>query len=142
MSYFVALPPKVANGNISPRRFLTTVTGAGNGDYVVQASASTAMIWGVSYDATKYPPGSPADNGFLCTAGEPCPYHGFGQMCQLDIGGTVSNVGVPLTSDGNGKGIAQAPADGTTCWYGAIALQTGVDGDTINVVTLAPTPTV
>lgn len=132
----------IANGNISPRRFLTTVTGNGNADKVVQASASTAILVGVSFDATRYPPGSPADDGYLAIAGEQCPAHTAGHICNLDIGGTVSNAGVLLTSDANGKGIAQAPADGTTCYYGAMARQTGVSGDTIKVVVLAPTPTV
>lgn len=132
----------VANGNISPRRFLTTVTGNGNADKVVQASASTAIIVGVSFNATRFPPESPADDGFLAIAGEQCPAHTAGHICLLDLGGTVSNAGVLLTTDGNGKGIAQAPSDGTTCYYGAIARETGVSGDAVKVVVLAPTPTV
>lgn len=141
MSYFPPLPPKMANGNIPPRRFLATVTGAGNADLVVLATDSTKMIMGVSYNATRYVPGSPADDGYLAIAGEPCPYHGAGHMCELDLGGTVSNVGLALTTDGSGKGVAAAPTDGTIIWFGAIALQTGVADDIVKVLVLAPTPT-
>ena len=143
MSYFPPLPPKMANGNISPRRFITGVSGAGNGDNVVQATAATQVMLGVSNDATRYPPGSPADDGFVAIAGEPLPYYGPGMMCRLDIGGTVDgSTGWLLTSDGSGKGLATAPANGVSNFYGAYALETGVSGDNIRVVVLAVTPTV
>lgn len=132
----------VANGNISPRRFLTTVSGAANILRVVQASAATNMLVGISQNVTRNVPGSPGDDGYVAIAGETVPYHGPGERCLLDIGGTVDNAGVPLTSDGSGKGVATAPADGSTRTYGALALESGVNGDTIEVVVLAYTPTV
>jgi hypothetical protein len=143
MSYFAPLPGKVANGNIRPRRILTQVTGAGNADKVVEATAANQILLGISYDATRYTPGSPADDGFVAVATEPCPYHGPGHICELDIGGTVDgSTGWLLTSDGSGLGVATAPGDGTTRYYIAVALQSGVSGETIKVVVLAPTPTV
>ena len=143
MSYFAPQAGKKANGNVRPRRFLTVVSGAANADYLVEATAASQLLIGVSSDATRYPPGSPADDGFVAIAGEPLPYHGPGHMCQLDLGGTVDGTtGWLLTSDGSGLGVATAPSDGTTRYYGALALRSGISGDTIDVVVLAPTPTV
>lgn len=138
MSFFPPMPGKTANGNISPRRFLTSVTGSGNANKVVQASAATAMIVGISANTTRFPPGSPADDGYCAVSGEPVPYHGIGHICDLDIGGTVSNAGVFLSADSSGKGVSTALADGTEQFYGALALETGVDGDTIRVYVISP----
>lgn len=140
--YGMTQPPLLANGNIAPSRFVTTVTGAGNGGKAVQASASTAIIIGVSEAWTRFPPGSPSDDGFIAIADESLAYRGPGSICKLELGGTVSDAGVLLTTDADGKGIAQAPADGVTAYYGAMALETGVSGDKVRVVVLAPTPTV
>jgi hypothetical protein len=134
--------PFLADGNVSPSRFITTVTGAGNAGKAVQASASTAIIVGISESWRRHPPGSPSDDGFIAIAGESLSYRGPGTIARLKLGGTVSNAGILLTTDGSGQGIAQAPADGTTAYYGAMAMDTGVSGDFIRVVVLAPTPTV
>lgn len=133
-------PTLTANGNIRPNRFLTTVTGTGNFLLVVEATASTAMIIGVSESGTRGPGG--VDDTYIAIAGEEVPYRSALQKAELKLGGTVDNMGVPLTSDGSGQGIAQAPANATTCWYGAIALRSGVSGDIIPVWVLPPIPTV
>lgn len=134
--------PLTANGNIPPRRFITSVSGNANFGLAVLATASTAIILGVSADATRNAPGSAGDDGYLAIAGEELPYHGPLQIANLDIAGTVSNMGVLLTTDGSGKGVATAPSDGTTTYYGAVALRAGVSGETIPVFVLPPTPTV
>ncbi len=129
-----------ANGNVRPNRFITGVAGAGNFLLAVEATASTQMILGVSESGTRGPGG--VDDTYIAIAGEHLPYRGPLQVGELILGGAVTSILVPLTSDGAGAGIAQAPADGTTCWYGAIALRTGTTNDIIPVWVMPPTPTV
>lgn len=131
-----------ANGNIRPMRFLTGVAGAGNAGLAVEASASTQILLGISGRNTRWGAGHPADDGFIAVAGMPVPYFGPGMRCKLTLGGTVSSILVPLTSDSAGRGIAQAPSNGTTCWYGAVACQTGVENENIDVIVMSPSPTV
>lgn len=134
-------PPFTANGNVSPSRFLTPV--AGTAKRLVQASASTAPIYGVSGKNTRFPPGSPSDDGFHAIAGEQLTVHGPGQICSLKLGSTaVTDLTVPLTTDGSGQGLPQAPANATTCYYGAIPLTLGAASDTIAVFVLPLTITV
>lgn len=146
MTSFVPLFNFVGNytpgGNISPSRFLTVHTTSPN--VCLQASASTAIIIGISGKDTRYPPGSPADDGYhRTTADNDVTIHGPGQRCSLKLGVTaVTDLSVPLTSDASGQGIPQAPANATTCWYGALPLELGAAGDTIEVLVLPPTPTV
>lgn len=138
-------PPQItytANGNIRPRRFVTTVTGNGNAQKCVEATLSTAIIIGVSFNGTRYVPGSPADDGYLAIAGEQCSIHGPGHIADLDLGANVTNAGALLTTDGSGLGTpTPAVTDGTVTYYGALAAQTGLSGETIKVIVLAPTPT-
>ena len=142
MSFPLSAPRLVANGNVSPARFLTTVTGAGNAGLCVQASASTAIIVGVSGRNVRYAPGSPGDDGYNAIAGETLDGAATaGMEAELKIGGTVDNWGQLLTTDSSGLGIAGDPTDGTVKWFGALALGTGVSGDFINVWVLPPTPT-
>ena len=140
MSFPMTQIPLTANGNIRPNRFLTSVSGSGNFLLVVEATASTQFIVGVSSDGTRGPGG--VDDTYVAIATEPVPYRGPLQIANLMLGGTVTNMGVPLASDASGRGVATAPADGTTTWYGAIALQSGVANDVIPVYVLPPTPTV
>jgi hypothetical protein len=133
-------PTYTANGNIRPNRFLTGVTGNGNFLLVVEATASTQFLVGVSQSGTRGPGG--VDDTYIAIAGEPCPYYGPLSIGELLLGGTVSDMRVLLSSDASGRGVATAPADGTTTYYGAIALQAGVSGDIIPVYVLPPTPTV
>ena len=125
-----------AGGNITECRFLTTVSGNGNFRKAIQAVSSTALILGVSERGTRGPARDVDGTTYLCIAGDPIPYRGPLQVASLMLGGTVSDMGVPLTSDASGRGIAQAPADGTTTYYGAIALQPGIVGDIADVYVL------
>lgn len=136
--------PLTANGNVRPGRFLTGVTGNANFLLAVEATASTQFLLGVS---ERYPRGPSDGQGgsnelYVAVAGEHIPYRGPLQIAELLLGGTVSNMNVPLTSDGSGRGVALAPADGTTTWYGAVALQAGVENDYVPVYVLPPTPSV
>lgn len=130
--------PLVANGNISPGRFLTGVSGAGNFLLAVQASASTALILGVSERGVRGPADgqSGTNETYIAIAGDEIPYRGPLQIAELQLGATVSNMNVPLTSDANGKGTPLAPSNGTTTYYGAIALQGGAADEFIPVYVL------
>lgn len=125
--------PLTANGNVRAGRFLTLVDGAANFGLAVEATASTQLIVGVSARGGRYAPNSAGDDGYIAVAGEGLPYHGPGQIAELLLGGTVSNANIPLSSDGSGRGVASAPSDGTTTYYGAIALRGGSSGEYVPV---------
>ena len=123
--------PVVANGNVSPRRFIVGVTGAGNGQRAVQATGSTACYLGISSDWLRYPPNSPQDDGYIAVAGENLAYAGPGMTTNLDIGATdITNCGLPVKSDASGKGVVTTTDKDAA---GAIARQAGVSGDIIEV---------
>lgn len=144
MSFPMTQIPLTANGNIRPGRFLTTVSGNANFLLVVEATASTQFLVGISERYFRGPADGQGGTNetYLAIAGDPVPYRGPLQIAELILGGTVNNMGVLLTTDGSGAGVATAPSDGTTTYYGAIALQSGVSGEYIPVYVLPPTPTV
>lgn len=124
-----------AGGNISPKRFCTLVAGVPN--RVVQASAVTQILVGVSADWTRYTPGSPADDGYHAVAGEAVTLYGPFQRCLLALGATaVTDATIPLTTDANGKGVPAAPAAGTVRYYGALPLRLAAAGADIPVIVL------
>jgi hypothetical protein len=144
MAFPMTQIPLTANGNIRPGRFLTTVSGNSNFLLVVEATASTQILLGISERYVRGPADGQGGSNelYIAITGDEVPYRGPLQIAELLLGGTVSNMGVLLTSDGSGQGVATAPANGTTTYYGAIALQAGVSGDYIPVYVLPPTPTV
>ena len=140
MSFPMTQIPLTANGNIRPGRFLTSVSGNANFLLVVEATASTQPLFGISERGTRGPAG--VDETYIAIATEPVPYRGPLQVAEVILGGTVSNMGVLLTADSAGRAVATAPVDGTTTYYGAIALQAGLVNEYIPVYVLPPTPTV
>lgn len=125
-------PPMTAGGNVAPKRFITPSTTAGK--TAVQASAASQLLIGVSEMWTRYPPGSPSDDGYVAVSTEPLPYRGPLQIASLTLGGTVSNPATPLTTDANGKGVAASTGN----YVGALALELGVSGEDIDVYVLPP----
>lgn len=116
---------RVANGNIAPCRFVKL----GTTGRVTQAGAGE-QPFGVSGQGTRNAPYGSLDDGYHAIAGEDCEVHGPPEKdVSLDIGGTVA-IGNFLKSDANGKGVAGS-ADKDK--VGALALQSGVDGDQIRV---------
>ena len=142
MSMFFTQPNLTANGNIRGNRFLTGVSGNGNFRLAVEATASTQLLLGVSESGERGPAMFSDGGTYLAIAGDSIPYRGPLQFAALKLGGTVSNANVPLTSDSSGRGVAQAPSDGTTTYYGAIALEAGVEDDVIEVYVLPSMATV
>lgn len=131
-------PGLTANGNVRPNRFITTVSGNGNFRLAVEATAATQTILGISGNETRYAPNSPGDDGFIAIAGEMLDYFAFGTIGLLVLGGTVSDMGVPLSADSQGRGVATVPVNGTSNCYGAIALAAGLINETIPVWVLPP----
>lgn len=131
--------PLVANGNVPPRRFIIGVTGAGNGQRAVIAGGSTACYFGISSDFTRYPPGSPSDDGYQAIAGENLAYAGPGQITNVDIGSTdITNCGLPIKSDSSGKATPMLTTGTTAEWVGALPMRTGVAGEVIPALVLSP----
>lgn len=125
-------PQLVANGNIRPNRFLTTVTGNANFLLVVEATADSQFIIGISGSSTRYAPNSPGDDGYNAIAGETMEgYISEGMIGQLKLGGTVDNMGSFLAAGAAGVGVATALANAK--YYGAIPLRAGLINETIPV---------
>lgn len=129
-------PSATAAGNISPSRFITWQTGAGNELTVVQATAATQLLAGVSEKWVRQAPGYGPDYTYIAIANEECPYRGPLQVATLQLGGTV-NATVPLVSNGSGQGIAATiPSASSAQYIGALSMRSGVNGDYIPVYVL------
>ncbi len=119
---------RVANGNISPSRFVkqdTTVVGK-----VLQTSATTDPVYGISQPGTRNPPYPLLDDGFAAIAGENLFIYGPPDKdVMLELGGTVTQ-GDSLTSDSSGRGITTTS---TGNFIGAIAMANGTIGQLIPV---------
>lgn len=115
-----------AGGNIKPRRFVKQSTTAPN--TVLQAGAGE-KIFGISPTSTRNAPYSTLDDGYTAINGEAMRVFGPTEIAPLALGGTVT-AGDKLKSDSDGAGVA-ATADAEH--YGAVALQSGVSGDIVEV---------
>lgn len=126
-----------ANGNISPRRFLTTV--AGSAQKVVQASGVTTPIIGVSYNKLRFPPNSPSDDGFNAIAGEHVSYHTAGEIALVDAGANITDLTVAVTSDNNGKATPVVMVSDTALtWVGGLPMDLVNSGEQVWVMILSP----
>jgi hypothetical protein len=129
--------PYEANGNISPRRFITGV--AGSAQKAVQAVGVTLPILGVSYDKLRFPPNSPSDDGFNAIAGEPLSFHRHGEVASVDTGAAITDLTVPLTSDGSGKAIPVTMVGNTALtWVGGLPVDICANGEVCRVFILPP----
>ena len=117
----------VANGNISPSRFVkrdTTTAGR-----CLQCGAGD-QVHGVSGQGTRFAPYGALDDGLHAAAGENCVIHGPPEKnVMLELGGTVVR-GDFLKADANGKGV-KSSADQED--VGGIAEDSGVSGELIPV---------
>ena len=123
---------KVANGNITPARFVKLdVTADGR---VLQAGAGE-QIYGISQAGTRNTPYSTLDDGFAAIAGENLKIFGPpDKEIMLELGGTVVR-GDRLKSDASGRGLATVIALDEV---GAIAAASGVLGELIPVQCIPP----
>lgn len=117
---------KLANGNVSPCRFVKLDSDQGR---VVTCGAGENM-YGISSPHTRRLALSGWDDGFAAVAGENLNIIGPGDdEGLLELGGTVTH-GQYIKSDADGKGVA-ATSDKDK--VGAQCLQAGVSGDLVKV---------
>lgn len=117
----------IAGGTIRPSRFVKLSTTQDS--RVLEADAGE-KVFGISQEGTRYVPWSALDDGNAAIVDEHLRVYGPGARCYLQAGGTVT-AGDRLKSDADGKGVT-ASAD--TEEYGAIAIDSGVDGELIKVL--------
>ncbi len=109
-SLFLPRPVKIAGASIRPCRILAL---SATKDLVVEATGVTVPLAGVSLNATKYPPDSTEDNGYLQTAGFAVSYYGQGDICWVMAGAAITDLRTPLTSDGSGRAITATTITGS-----------------------------
>jgi hypothetical protein len=119
---------KVANGNVSPARFVYLDSSADG--KVLQASAATQKLFGISQAGTRRAPYSGLDDGYAAIAGENLQVYGLGEQCMLELAGTVAP-GDRLTATSGGKGIKTTT---NLDEYGAIAQAAGSSGQLVPVL--------
>lgn len=136
----LSLPTFEANGTIEPRRFVAITAGTNN--RVDQATGSGVPMIGISGDFTRFASGAYNDgNGaHHAIVGEFVTVMGPGQITNLDLGANVTDLSVPLTSDGSGKGtpVNFAAGQTTAVWCGAFPTKLGSSGEWIPVYVLSP----
>ena len=119
----------VANGNILPARFISVDATL---DFGCLQSGAGSKVVGVGQLGIGTPPGVAGSSAYAATAGKAIAVYGIGQPCYLTAGGVVTR-GDLLKADTNGKGVAGVSAND---YYGAIALESGVDDALIRVQVL------
>ncbi len=128
-------PPRlVAGGDIRPCRFVKMSTAAD--DRGLECDANELPI-GISYENGKYPPlNDLVTTNNHAAAGDPIGLYGDGDQCLLELGSGGATRGGRLKSDADGKGVAIATTGTTIQNYGAIALESGSEGEKIRVFIL------
>jgi len=124
-------PTFMAGGNIVPSRFVKWNLGEDN--TVIQATAN-AKIQGIAQEGSREAPIPSVSTVYAAQDGEEIHVYGQGEVCLLELGGTVAAAD-DLKSDANGKGVV-VTAGTTTQEVGAQALQSGVSGEKIRVQVL------
>lgn len=132
MSTYIVTPNMTAQGNINPSVFVKLDTS--NNLSVLQAGAG-AGTFAVSWEGTKYAPGTAADNGYAAESGDGITLYGPGSVCLLAVGSGGWTAGDLLKSDANGNGVTTT-ASGDK--IGAVALETGAYGEFRQVLVLMP----
>lgn len=117
---------KKANGNVAPSRFVKTDT---SGDNLVAQAGAGEQVFGISQADTRRTPYSTLDDGYCAIAGEDLKVFSVGEVCLLELGGTVTP-GNRLKSDANGKGVAVTANNDE---YGAVAIVAGTSGQLVMV---------
>lgn len=122
----VTAPPLTAGANVRECRFLAPDgTTAGR---AVESVSGAGPILGISWEASRFFPGSAADDNLLAVVGESLSYHPPLTIANL-IAGAAFAAWAVLTSDSQGRGVAVANLNGanaaqaTPVWIGGIALQ-------------------
>ena len=119
--------PVTAGGNIRPSRLLKI----GSADNtVVEATAATDVVIGISAPWTRQAPYGSLDDGFHAIAGENVTMYGSGEIAPLIAGSGGMARGARITSDANGQGVAASATNGAI----GVALQTVAAGQKAEVL--------
>ena len=100
-------------------------------DFEVAEANANEAIAGISMEGTRTAPIPDVTANEAAQDGEPLQVYGQGEVCLLELGGTV-NPGDLLKSDADGKGVVIA-SGGTLQEIGAKAVEGGVSGEAILV---------
>ena len=111
-------PNYTANGTVQPSRFVVIDTSTSS--RVIQASASTSPLVGVSQEWSKLAP-TPGQTSEAADAGDPIKVYSLGELCLLQSTTAGWTAGDRLTADASGDGKTTTTAGD---YYGAIALDT------------------
>ena len=118
-----------ADGTIEVCRF---VKPDGTNDFeVIQAAADEDTLLGISQEGSYDTPGLTGSANDAARDGHLLKVYETDEDCLLEIGSGGCSPGARLTSDANGAGIAVS-ADADHC-IGAIALETGLEGELVRV---------
>lgn len=124
----------VANGNITPSRFVKVDTSAEG--RVIQCTATTDFPIGVSQAGTRRAPYSSLNDGFAAIAGEGVRVFQLGEVCPIEAGAAITR-GDRLSPDTSGRGITA----GAAVKSGGIALESASGaGVLIDMIVLPDTP--
>lgn len=125
-------PNFVANGNVSPCRFVMLDTTATEANKVLQAGSNLKLMGIASEGGREAPLPVVGTTMYAAKAGDGLQVYGDNDVCLLEITGTAIP-GMLLRADANGKGIACTTAGSVPMNVGAIALGPGADGERIRV---------
>lgn len=141
MPNFNTSPSIVATGTINPSVIIMPDPSRQFG--VAQALGVSKLLLGISQPGTKAPPGLITALGGTaptpepaCAAGDGVVMYTSGDVCGLTVGSAAVTQWDLLTNDGNGNGIPAAAGSGK--YVCAIALQSGVNPEVIEVFCLPP----
>ena len=116
-----------ASGDINPRRFVKDGSTAG---FVTEAGAGEGPIRGISQPGVRRATTPDVTHTLAAKVNEGLRVFGLGEVCELEIGATVSGPGVRLKAASGGKGT---PVTANNDQYGAVSLAGGASGDFIPV---------
>jgi len=131
MTGFFQSPALYASGNVRTCRAVRQ-TGGASGPVGAECTAETQEPVGVSWEATKYPPGTAADNGYCAEANDPIPFLGRGRMANILVGSGGVTGGTRVISDSAGAAIAVGAA--TTGWTIGIVQDSASSGDKVQIL--------
>ncbi|MBE41882.1 MAG: hypothetical protein CL480_11350 [Acidobacteria bacterium] len=124
----MATPTFRAGGDINPARFVTVSTAARH--TVLESNSGDTALIGITDESTKNAPQT-GGSTLHAESGDHARVHPYGDDCKLELGGTVTQ-GDFIKPDNSGMGVTA----GAAAVAGAIALESGISGDLIDVMIL------
>lgn len=105
----ISQPVYLASAAIRPGRVVAASTTVKRS--ALESTAKTELPIGISKNAYKYAPGSHGQVAYPYTAevGDAIPYSGEDQVCLAMAGAAITDLSLPLTTDGSGRVISYVP---------------------------------